>query len=155
MARVLVATDGSDTAKAAALGARQILGEGHEWTVLAVADARPAAEGVVPVAGVVPSVVDPGTVAAVGEAADDAADDAAAHVVAALGPTAVARVVRGDPGASICEVAAEGFDVVVVGSHGAGLVRRVLMGSVSTYVVNHAPCPVLVVREGVGAGADD
>ncbi len=38
-------------------------------------------------------------------------------------------------------------DMIVVGSRGLGGLRRALMGSVSTAVVRHAHCPVLVVRE--------
>ena len=41
---------------------------------------------------------------------------------------------------------AEDADVVVVGSHGRGPVGRLLLGSVSSYVVEHAGARVLVVR---------
>jgi nucleotide-binding universal stress UspA family protein len=37
-------------------------------------------------------------------------------------------------------------DLVVVGSHGRHGARKFLLGSVSTKVVDHAPCPVLVVK---------
>lgn len=37
-------------------------------------------------------------------------------------------------------------DLVVVGSRGESGLRAALMGSVSTQVVQHAPCDVLVVR---------
>jgi len=37
-------------------------------------------------------------------------------------------------------------DLLVVGSRGLSTARRLLLGSVSTALVNHAPCPVLVVR---------
>ncbi|QQQ74209.1 universal stress protein [Saccharothrix sp. 6-C] len=37
--------------------------------------------------------------------------------------------------------------LLVVGSRGAGPVREVLLGSVSSYCVHHASCPVVVVRE--------
>lgn len=37
-------------------------------------------------------------------------------------------------------------DLVVVGSRGLSRGRRLLLGSVSTGLVNSAPCPVLVVR---------
>jgi nucleotide-binding universal stress UspA family protein len=37
-------------------------------------------------------------------------------------------------------------DLLVVGSRGLSMARRILLGSVSTAIVTHAPCPVLVVR---------
>lgn len=37
-------------------------------------------------------------------------------------------------------------EIVVVGSHGRSALGRALLGSVSTDVVHHAHCPVLVVR---------
>ena len=42
--------------------------------------------------------------------------------------------------------AADGADLVVVGSHGRGVMTELLLGSVSHQVVNRAPCPVVVVR---------
>lgn len=54
---------------------------------------------------------------------------------------------EGDPGDMIVEAAvAEHADMIVVGSHGRGAVGRFLLGSVSEFLVRHAPCPVLVVR---------
>jgi nucleotide-binding universal stress UspA family protein len=51
-----------------------------------------------------------------------------------------------DPGAAIVDRAGEvDADVVVIGSQGHGVLHRMLLGSVSTHVVRHAPCPVLVV----------
>jgi nucleotide-binding universal stress UspA family protein len=53
----------------------------------------------------------------------------------------------GDTGETVCQVAAEEkADLVVVGSHGKGWARRAFLGSVSQHVIQHAPCPVLVVR---------
>jgi nucleotide-binding universal stress UspA family protein len=37
-------------------------------------------------------------------------------------------------------------DLIVIGSHGRGGVRRALLGSVAEGVMRHAPCPILVVR---------
>jgi len=38
-------------------------------------------------------------------------------------------------------------DLILMGSHGRSVVGRLLLGSVSNYVVKHARCPVLIVRE--------
>jgi nucleotide-binding universal stress UspA family protein len=56
-------------------------------------------------------------------------------------------VLRGITVQEIC-AAVEKFDprMVVVGSHGWGVVRRALFGSVSNGVLHHAACPVLVIR---------
>ena len=40
-----------------------------------------------------------------------------------------------------------GADMVVVGSHGYGPVRRFFLGSVSLFVAHQAPCSVLIVRQ--------
>jgi nucleotide-binding universal stress UspA family protein len=40
-----------------------------------------------------------------------------------------------------------GVDLIVTGSHGRSAVGRLLLGGVSDYVVKHARCPVLIVRE--------
>src|SRR5678816_1084093 len=37
-------------------------------------------------------------------------------------------------------------DIVVIGSHGRSIAGRLLLGSVSTELVHHAPCSVRVVR---------
>jgi nucleotide-binding universal stress UspA family protein len=39
-----------------------------------------------------------------------------------------------------------GIDIIVMGTHGRGLVAHALMGSVAEKVVRTAPCPVLTVR---------
>ena len=48
--------------------------------------------------------------------------------------------------------AAAGAQLLVVGNRGHGGFREALLGSVGQHCVQHAPCPVLVVR-GSGRGA--
>jgi nucleotide-binding universal stress UspA family protein len=48
--------------------------------------------------------------------------------------------------AIVAEAARWGADLVVVGSHGYGPIRRFFLGSVSLYVAHHAPCSVEIVR---------
>ena len=57
---------------------------------------------------------------------------------------------EGDPRRVLVDTAREEHaDLLVVGSHGRSAVARLLLGSVASHVVNHAPCSVLVVRERV------
>jgi nucleotide-binding universal stress UspA family protein len=89
---------------------------------------------------------------------DDArriAVDAAARAKEA-GVEARALVLRGFPVEELC-IAAERFEprFVVLGSHGWGVVKRAIFGSVSTGVLHRANCPVLVVRGEVASAAED
>jgi nucleotide-binding universal stress UspA family protein len=65
----------------------------------------------------------------------------------ALGVDITMSLQMGDPGNQICEVAkTEGVDTIVVGRRGHSGLNELLMGSVSNYVLHHAPCSVLVVQ---------
>jgi nucleotide-binding universal stress UspA family protein len=53
---------------------------------------------------------------------------------------------------AICRTAqAHDARMIVIGAHGWGTIGRFLHGSVSTYVLHHADCPVLVVQNAVTA----
>jgi nucleotide-binding universal stress UspA family protein len=62
----------------------------------------------------------------------------------------VERVLIEDAAGEGLVTAAEGADLVVVGSRGRGSIARALLGSVSQHVVQHAPCPVVIVRAPAG-----
>ena len=61
-------------------------------------------------------------------------------------PSVTVRSVTGFPAEELLQAAADA-DLVVVGSRGAGGFKRLLMGSVSTQVAHHAPCPVVVIPD--------
>jgi nucleotide-binding universal stress UspA family protein len=65
----------------------------------------------------------------------------------AAGLKAGARMVEGDARDVLTRAASEaGVSLVVVGSHGRTGVSKLLLGSVATHVVTHAPCNVMVVK---------
>ncbi|CAI5479827.1 unnamed protein product [Closterium sp. Yama58-4] len=62
--------------------------------------------------------------------------------------SAEADVIEGEPRESICDAVEQlGVQLLVIGSHGYGTVKRAFLGSVSDYCVHHAACPVVVVRK--------
>ena len=53
----------------------------------------------------------------------------------------------GSPGPAVLSVAKKyKADLIVMGSRGLGPLKGVFMGSVSSYVVTHSGCPVLIVK---------
>lgn len=59
------------------------------------------------------------------------------------------RLLNGVPSQEIVDEAkASDADLIIVGSHGYGFWQRAWLGSVSDAVVHHAPCSVLVVKDG-------
>ncbi len=74
--------------------------------------------------------------------------DAAVETLTIPDRTVEGVVVRGRP-ANVLTDAADAFDadLMIVGSRGHGRVAALILGSVSSEVVDHAPCPVLVARQ--------
>jgi nucleotide-binding universal stress UspA family protein len=61
-------------------------------------------------------------------------------------PSVTTAVVVGAPASEILRYAEDHrADVIVLGSHGHGVVRRFLLGSVADTLVRQAPCAVLIV----------
>jgi nucleotide-binding universal stress UspA family protein len=135
--RILLATDLSSASEAATDQALQLAADLHaDLLIVSVIDsASPFSDGV-------------------GPARMDqrrAAREIAAQAIVIRGRTAGVHVRflvwEGEPGPAIVEAAtAEATDVVVVGTHGRSRVGRLVLGSVSDYVVRHAPRPILIVR---------
>ena len=67
-------------------------------------------------------------------------------VVSADIPVSIRSVVRQGNAAQVLLDAADGADLLVVGSRGYGGFAEALLGSVSQHCVHHAPCPVVIIR---------
>jgi nucleotide-binding universal stress UspA family protein len=80
-----------------------------------------------------------------------AAEEAVGKATAALGdkqPKSVTVVAANGFPANILIDASENADLMVVGSRGGGGFGALFLGSVSSQVVHHAKCPVVVVPTG-------
>jgi nucleotide-binding universal stress UspA family protein len=78
---------------------------------------------------------------ALAEGAHDWLDPLAAEV-----PEGEAVMLQGYPAAEVCSWAADNaVDLLVCAAH-RNLPQRLALGSFAHYLVNHAPCPVLVLR---------
>ncbi len=65
----------------------------------------------------------------------------------AVGVTAEVEYRAGDADKEICALAKEwGADLIIVGRSGKKGLSELILGSVSNYVVHHAPCAVLVMQ---------
>lgn len=147
---ILVATDGSAPAAAALACAVELARDLDEPLLVVSVWHELRGDFGLPLHLLVPDLVDVER-----EGATKVATEAAEEARAA-GVKAEPLVRRGEPAATILAVARERTPrLIVVGSHGWGGVERLLFGSVTSGVLHHAPCPVLVVPRphGVQAGS--
>jgi nucleotide-binding universal stress UspA family protein len=78
----------------------------------------------------------------------ETAIEAAERDIARTGRRVDRILLDGRPASAIVDEAeAFGADLVVAGSRGHGPIQSMVLGSVSAEVIDHAPCPVLVVRD--------
>jgi len=72
----------------------------------------------------------------------------ASQILAEYGVAAETHLIEERPTEALVDVAErEDADLIVVGSRGLSAPRRALLGSVSSKLVHHAPCAVLVAGE--------
>lgn len=151
----LIATDGSDVSLDAARKAVALLNP-TKITLVSAADTSIAEDS--GAGGFEGNLLSPAESERARTAILDEGRDELAATIAAIGadPAIVERqLVEGSAGRAICHAAEQiQPDIVVVGSHGRGFLSRVLIGSVSEYVVRHCTSPVLVVRHDDAAGSD-
>jgi nucleotide-binding universal stress UspA family protein len=66
---------------------------------------------------------------------------------ASMGVSAEFQQISGSPSRVICQVAREWqANLIVIGHRGRSGLSEMLLGSVSNYVMHHAPCSVLMVQ---------
>jgi nucleotide-binding universal stress UspA family protein len=73
----------------------------------------------------------------------------AAEVAEAVDPASAVRLttaVRQGNAAEVLLDAADGADLLVLGSRGHGGFAGALLGSVSQHCAHHAPCPIVIIR---------
>jgi nucleotide-binding universal stress UspA family protein len=147
--KILIATDGSQFSEAATEKACELMDGRENVDVKVISIYEPAA----------PMANEPFAISAeyyqqlenAGKAQAEAAVKKAAEFIAERMAIPVTEVITavgfGNPAQVIVEAAEKWeADLVVVGSHGYGFWRRLALGSVSSAVLNHAPCSVLVVK---------
>lgn len=143
----LIATDGSDISVDAARKGVALLNP-TKVTLLTVADTSVAEDS--GAGGFEGNLLSPEESERARKAILEEGNDELADTIAAIGvdPAIVDRkLVEGASGQMIVHVAGEiNADVIVVGSHGRGWFKRVVIGSISEYVVHHSTVPVLVCR---------
>ena len=140
MSTIIVGVDGSDASERAlhwALEEARLRG-----AVLEVVHAWPHPHA--PLPGYRPSLA-PESVRAMREAAKELVEDIVAGLPAELSGIDVrAFEVEGPPAQALLD-AAQGADLLVVGSRGRGGFAGLLLGSVSQQCAHHARCPVVIV----------
>lgn len=146
LAKILLATDGSEEAVLAARAARDLAEKtGAELHVVYV--------------GELPMIYHPeqhgyhNLLESYREQARQRLDEQVERIGRTGDGVARSHLRMGRPDEEIVAVAEDvGAGMIVLGNRGLGGVRRALLGSVSESVVCHAHCPVLVVRDAAGVG---
>lgn len=144
--RIIVATDGSSEALAAAQGAAKLFGPDAQIVLVAVVAEKESPDlGAGGFEG--PLMTEEEAEAEWVERRDDAREDLS-EAARAIGEEVESRLIPSadDPGRALVQFAIDAHaDVIVVGATSKGRIRRVFTHSVSNHLVHHAPCPVLVV----------
>ena len=143
-ARIVVGTDGSETAKQAVREATELAKQtGASLDIVSAFDPVPASrlrEERLEAPSDIEHMVNPSEDV-------DATLAEAARVVESEGVKARTFARQGEPADAILDVAEEEkADLIIVGNKGMTGAKRFLLGSVPNKVSHHAPCSVLIVR---------
>jgi nucleotide-binding universal stress UspA family protein len=142
--RVLVTIPTRDVDGEAVQEALALLGPEHELIFLTV---HPIPAGIADDGIGAPMVLSEETWDELDEGARELGGRELRETLDKLGLQGTIRIETGDPGERIYAVAVdEKADLIVMGSHHSGALRRLLGGSIADDVTHHAPCPVLLIR---------
>ena len=137
MKKILVPVDGSDSAVKAVKQAIEIAqGCGAKISFLYVSNVNQLA---------INACLSEAILDAVTKAGNEILDQAMSMVPGGIEKEAFSQ--SGSPAVTILDmIEKEKVDLVVMGSRGLGVVKGVLLGSVSQYIIEQAECPVLIVK---------
>ena len=138
--RIGVAYNQSPESKQALQAARELAGVTDGTITALEVIAKPS----VLYTGVMPPLV--------GAGVDSLLEESVARMKAL--PEVQARAVYGIPGEELAEFGDE-LDILVVGSRGYGPVKRLVLGSTSSYLERHARCALLVLPRSAGVDRED
>ncbi len=138
--RVLIGVDDSQESRHAVDTAFQYFGSKAEYLVVSVGERSPFYSALFP-GGMVRSAAQIKEQFAAAEAAGKSTGDPDIRIE--LGTSFGV----GNAGKDLCRIATNhNVDIVVIGSHDKSVWERLLDPSVGRYIIDHAPCPVVVVR---------
>jgi nucleotide-binding universal stress UspA family protein len=140
--RIAVAIDGSETA-GHAVGVAIDLAKHYKASLLVVAVVPPPAVYVAPNSPILPAAIPDSAQPRLQQLVEAAVASARASGVASATGICGEGIVVDE---ILAKVEADASDLLVVGSRGLSTAQRILLGSVSSALVNRAGCPVLVVR---------
>jgi nucleotide-binding universal stress UspA family protein len=141
MLKILIPTDGSESALLAVHHALALVGHGLQacFVVANVQETATLYELVV--------AHDPDVLYAVNDAAGHDLMRPAVALLEAAGQAVEQAVATGDPAQMLVELVQEhGCDAIILSARGMGSLRSALLGSVSQELLHNAPVPVTVVR---------
>jgi nucleotide-binding universal stress UspA family protein len=143
---VLLCTDGSTEALDALAAGLDLLGRDHPLVLVNVMDAPD--DGALVGSGHAGAELSPEEFDRLTAQASEDALSVVETSKKELGiPTAEVRILRGEAGGAICQLASElSARAIVVGSRGRGGLKRAFLGSVSDQVARNAPCSVVITR---------
>jgi nucleotide-binding universal stress UspA family protein len=148
---ILLCTDGSDLAERALRTGLDLLGRTGE--IVLVTSVSPPDPSLLVGTGFAGGTVMPEEYDAMHAEVEAEGARIIGHTIEALGlgEDVRTKVLTGEAASAVCDYAQEiGAAAIVLGTRGRSGFKRALLGSVSDYVVRHAPCPVVVTNVNEG-----